>query len=85
MSEYIDGWKDLTKLEWKKIRASSDLTWVIVTGGADIFQAAATLRANGIHPDKVPEVFEGSYGTLGEILRRVSETIPLTFISTPDS
>lgn len=83
--EYVDGWEGLTKTKWKRMNSSSNSpVWCICTGGANVFLAGATLRANGLHPDKIPEIFKNNKSTLGEILRKVSETIPLTFVPTPE-
>ena len=84
MEIYRDGWEGLTRCQWDKINNNyPGPVWVTVFGGENIFLAKETLRANGLHPDKIPEVFKNNLGTLGKILNKISKTIPLTFIPTP--
>jgi hypothetical protein len=48
------------------------------------FLAQETLRANGFHPNKIPFIFKENHGTVTDLLKKVNETIPLTFIHTPE-
>jgi hypothetical protein len=84
MEEYIDGWEGLTRRKWEEMNKYPGQVWITVFGGAHIFQAESTLKANGLHPDKIPEVFKDDRWTLGKMLKKVEETIPLTFVPTLD-
>ena len=86
MRKYINGWEGLTKIKWEKMNnvCSAQLSvWTTVFKG-DEFLPDETLRANGLHPDKIPIVFKNCH-KIGEIIEKISKNIPLTFVTIPDN
>jgi len=85
MSEYTDGWEGFTKKDYDKMYETNTAQWPVwaeVHSGLG-FKADETLRANGLHPDKIPEIFKGAY-IIGKILKQVGEHIELTYVPTPE-
>lgn len=86
MSEYKDGWKGFTKKDWDKMHEgcyNQRPVWPSCSTGNG-FDAKATLKANGLHPDKIPELLRDNKGRIGELIAKISIDIPLKYIPTPD-
>ena len=81
---YIDGWDGFTKKQWDEMYDTNTAQWPVwiecSTGKG--FDATATLRANGLHPDKIPELLRDDCGRLGSIIKKISDHITLTYIPT---
>jgi hypothetical protein len=84
-TQFQNGWIGFTKTDFKKMYdtiTNQWPTWVEYNGCDSPENAASTLRANGLHPDFIPDVFKDCI-VIGKILQRVERHIPLTFIPTP--
>ena len=87
MSDYKDGWVGFTKAAWDKMHKGCYNTWPswCECSSGNGFKAEATLKANGLHPDKIPEILRDDKGTIGQLIAKIAKEIPLTYVPTPDN
>lgn len=87
MTDYKDGWKGITRTIYKEMWDTNTYmqpSWCRASTGLG-FDASATLRANGLHPDFIPQVlYDDKYTAISNILKEVEKTIPLIIIPTPE-
>ena len=83
--EFTDGWIGFTKSDLEKMYATNTHNWpdwiYVSTGNG--FDAPATLRANGLHPDKIPTALR-DHIFAGKLIKEISKMIELKYIETPD-
>lgn len=84
-NEYPNGWTGFTKSDWIKMYDTNTAQypdWISVSNGLG-FDAAATLRTNGIDPNAVPAVFR-ERRVVSVMLDKINESLPLTYVDIPD-
>lgn len=78
--KFVDGWEGITKKEWAEMnnKISNQMpVWITISNGLG-FDAKATLRANGWHPDKIPRIMLENYKAK-ELLKKISQEYSLSF------
>ena len=86
VEEFKDGWEGFTKKDLAKMYNTNTAqypAWCTCSTGLG-FDAKSTLKANGLHPDKIPEALRDHY-IAGKLIKKISEHYPLKYIPTPDS
>ena len=84
-TEFQDGWVGFTKSDLKKMYNTNTAQypiWIYISNGEN-FDAKASLKANGLHPDKIPEALRDHY-IAGKLIKKTAEQIELKYIFTPD-
>jgi len=85
IEEYTDGWEGFTKSDLKKMYdtcINQWPVWIYVNNGNG-FIASESLRANGLHPQKIPTALR-DHCIAGELIKKIAEHIELNYIETLD-
>ena len=83
--EYANGWEGFTKSDLKEMYNTNTAqwpAWAKCSTGCG-FDAKATLKANGWHPDKIPEALR-DHIFAGKLIKEIAEHIELKYVPTPE-
>ena len=85
IEKFVDGWEGFTKSDLKEIYNTNTAQWPawITCYSAVGFDPVATLKANGLHPDKIPEALR-DHIFAGKIIKKIAECYSLTYVHTPE-
>ncbi len=84
-SEFVDGWEGFTKTDLKEMYNTNTAqypVWVMCSTGLG-FDPIATLKANGLHPGKIPEALR-NHCIAGPKIKKIAEHYPLKYVHTPE-
>jgi len=84
-NNYTDGWVGFTKKDLTEMYNTNTAQypiWVKCYTGLG-FDARATLKANGLHPDKIPTALRDHY-IARDLIKKISEHIELKYVETPE-
>lgn len=83
--EYKDGWIGFTKADLKRMYDTNTAqwpAWIFITSGSG-FDARASLKANGLHPKKIPSALR-DHIFAGKLIKEIAKYIDLEYVETPD-
>lgn len=85
LDEFTDGWFGFTKTDLRKMYETNTHNWpdwIWVSTGKG-FDAKASLKANGLHPKKIPSALR-DHIFAGKLIKAIAQHIELEYAETPN-